>query len=277
MQELIDAFASTFSAQDVLRRLALVAFFLIVTGVVSRSLAWLFPSRYTRTGRYQQLRRWVPVVRLTIWVIGLGLSLYVLLTANAVELVLLALPVVLGLGLAGQDLVRNVIAGIILAADRGFEVGDVIRIGEHEGEVQMIGLRHVEIVTTSGHVTEVPNAQFLTQSSSNVTPNTKDAQVSIAMLLPPHTSVAEARAIAYEAAAISRFASPRRPPRVFIDTEPDKPLETRLYIRGFVFDPGYDDHYRSDVVELIQKGLRAREEAERSGARPLAAEPAHEP
>jgi len=258
MESLIEAFSSTFSAPDVLGRLLLCVLFLVIAAIVSKALSWLFPTRYTRTGRYQQLRRWIPGARLVIWTVGLGFALYTLLTAAPVELVLMALPVALGLGLASQDLVRNVIAGVILTADRGFEVGDVIRIGEHEGEVQMIGLRHVELVTSSGHMTEIPNVQFLTQSSSNVTPNTKDAQVAISMLLPPHTSVTEARAIAYEAAAISRFASPRRPPRVFIDAEPDKPLETRLNIRGFVFDPGYDEHYRSDVVELIQEGLRAR-------------------
>ncbi len=255
MEELIQDLSEVLSAPDLIARVVSIGLALLTAAILSRLLELLLPREFRRTSRLVWLHRWLPVIRLALWTVALGFAAYSLLSANPIEALVVAVPLGLGLGLASQDLIRNVIAGVILAVDRDFQVGDVIQIESHEGEVRKIGMRSVALATTSGHIVEIPNVHFLTHASSNVTPNTKDAQVTITLQIPQEIPITQARSIAYNAAAVSRFASPRRPPAVFLDTDLSAPLHARLQIRGFVFDPTYEDHYRSDVLELIRLGL----------------------
>jgi small-conductance mechanosensitive channel len=201
--------------------------------------------------------RWLPALRVLLWLVALVLLGAVVLQTSAQEFVLIAIPGVLALGLAARHVAANVLAGLVLALDRRFQVGDVIRVGPHEGEVRAIGLRSVQLVSADGHLLEVPNRQFMEEASSNVTPDVAERQTRIVMVLPGETEVARAREIAYLAAAVSRYASPRRAPEVFIDSHFDQKFLLRLTIVGYVFDPAYEDHFRSDVVESLRQSLRS--------------------
>lgn len=255
MEDLIQQLSTVLSAPDLLARVLSISLALLMAAALSRVVELLVPREFRRTSRLGWMHRWLPVIRLLIWIVALSFCAYTLLTAHPLEALIIAVPLALGVGLASQDLIRNVIAGVILALDRDFQTGDVIQIDKHEGEVRRVGLRSVALATTSGHIVEIPNVHFLTHPTSNVTPNTKDAQVTITLQIPQDISITLARSIAYNAAAVSRYASPRRPPSVFLDTDPTAPLHAQLQIRGFVFDPTYEDHYRSDVLELIRLGL----------------------
>ena len=41
----------------------------------------------------------------------------------------------LAVGLGAQDLIRNLIAGVLMLFERPFLVGDMIGVGDHYGEV----------------------------------------------------------------------------------------------------------------------------------------------
>jgi hypothetical protein len=53
----------------------------------------------------------------------------------------------IALGLGAQDLVRNVIGGIVVLADRPFQLGDRVRVGDAYGEIDHIGLRSTKLTT----------------------------------------------------------------------------------------------------------------------------------
>lgn len=75
---------------------------------------------------------------------------------------LLSGSAVLGIivGLALQDTLGNLFAGISLHADRPFQVGDVITVGLWTGIVESITWRAVKIRTFSNHVVLVSNSQI---------------------------------------------------------------------------------------------------------------------
>jgi small-conductance mechanosensitive channel len=63
------------------------------------------------------------------------------------------------LGLALQDTLGNFFAGISLQADRPFQVGDVITVGQrHTGLVEEITWRAVKIRTFQNHIIEINNS-----------------------------------------------------------------------------------------------------------------------
>jgi small-conductance mechanosensitive channel len=60
-------------------------------------------------------------------------------------------------GLAVQDLLGNLLAGVVLSAERPFKVGDWVRIGSVEGEVTQITWRATQVRTREGDCIFVPN------------------------------------------------------------------------------------------------------------------------
>ena len=78
-----------------------------------------------------------------------GLNVNVLLTFGGVGS--------LALGLAFQDLLRNVLAGIFLLIERPFRIGDWIIVGDQAGSVQTIQLRTTALRTADGRLAILPN------------------------------------------------------------------------------------------------------------------------
>ncbi len=255
--ELIELLLAGLDIGSLFFALAQVVSLALVVWLCTRVLDWLLRQRITQRGhRLWWLRRRGPLIRLGLWGMGfIGVAAIVVSQATPLTLVV-GLPLMLGLGLAIQDVIRNVIAGVLLAIDRDFHAGDIIRVGDVEGEVRAVRIRHVKLSTVEGHDVEIPSKVFVTEMHSNVTTSTMDAPVTIAMALPSVCDSSIARRVAFTAAAVSPYASPRRRPKVFVEPSADDPDGLSLTIRAFVLDPSLEDGYRSDVIELIHRELR---------------------
>jgi small-conductance mechanosensitive channel len=93
------------------------------------------------------------VATLAVAVLGglsaLGVSLGVLITSLGLT--------GLAVGLALQDLLRNILAGIFLLIERPFRIGDLITVGDLNGTVETIELRTTAIRTLDGRLAIMPN------------------------------------------------------------------------------------------------------------------------
>jgi MscS family membrane protein len=66
----------------------------------------------------------------------------------------------IAVALAGQKTVEHLFGSMSLAADKAFRVGDWVRAGTTEGEVQRIGLRSTSFRTIDRTVVRVPNGRL---------------------------------------------------------------------------------------------------------------------
>ncbi|MFN8610118.1 MAG: mechanosensitive ion channel [Vulcanimicrobiota bacterium] len=78
-----------------------------------------------------------------------------------------ALSVGIGFGL--QNIVNNFVSGLILLAERPVNVGDTVKLGEHQGELRRIGLRSSVLVIGDGSQVIVPNSDLINQRVVNWT------------------------------------------------------------------------------------------------------------
>jgi Mechanosensitive ion channel, beta-domain len=140
-------------------------------------------------------------------VVRYALVLIGAVTTLVVTLVLFDVPVgqlLLGgaltsvfVGIAAQQALSNVFAGLVLLLARPFKVGDSIRLragalsGEIGGTVSEIGITYVRLATTDG-VVSVPNSQVLNAVVGPLPPGTR---------LPPPPSPLPATAAAGPAPA----------------------------------------------------------------------------
>jgi len=75
----------------------------------------------------------------------------------------------IALAFAAQDILANLVSGVLLQVRHPFRIGDQIRSGEYEGVVDDINLRTVELTTYDGLTAYLPNAEVLRNPIINFT------------------------------------------------------------------------------------------------------------
>ncbi len=145
------------SATKVLFVAALVA----GTFVLLRWIKGFLDSLESSNPRLRFLLRQVePPVRVAIWLAAILVSAEILAPSqNAFLAALGSAALAIGLGL--QDLIKNLIGGLVVIVDRPFQTGDRVKIGEAYGEVKQIGLRSTRVLADNGMLITIPNSDVL--------------------------------------------------------------------------------------------------------------------
>lgn len=147
----------------------------IVIGIAGRAVRHTMIDRKREGPVRIDPRRSQTIGRLVNNVLSYTINFIVILLILAelgVELApLLAGAGVLGLaiGFGAQSLVKDVITGFFIIFEDQFAVGDVIKTGAFEGEVEEIGLRVTRIKSWTGEVHIIPNGSItqVTNYSAN--------------------------------------------------------------------------------------------------------------
>jgi small-conductance mechanosensitive channel len=106
--------------------------------------------------------------KLTIFILGTLLAFAAAgIPMDKLAIIFGALGVGIGFGL--QNIVLNLVSGIILAIEKPMEIGDVVELGNKTGTVKEIGFRSSQITTFEGSVVIVPNGDFISQHLINWT------------------------------------------------------------------------------------------------------------
>ncbi len=75
----------------------------------------------------------------------------------------------IALAFAAQDILQNLIAGVLLQVRRPFRIGDQVKLGDFEGVVDDVNLRAVVLTTYDGLTVYLPNAEVLKGAIVNYT------------------------------------------------------------------------------------------------------------
>lgn len=75
----------------------------------------------------------------------------------------------LAFALAAQDTIANFFGSLVVALDRPFKVGEVVRIGSNEGTVEDIGLRSTKLRTPQRTLITIPNKSVAGEAIVNMT------------------------------------------------------------------------------------------------------------
>ncbi|GAA4277747.1 mechanosensitive ion channel family protein [Aquimarina mytili] len=94
---------------------------------------------------------------------SIGFNITAIFAASAALLV--------GVGLALQTFIQDILSGIFIFMDQTVHVGDIIEIDDKVGRVEEIKLRTTRAVTIDNKVLIIPNHKFMTSSLYNWTQN----------------------------------------------------------------------------------------------------------
>lgn len=109
---------------------------------------------------------------------GFILSVLFAIMALGIDLTSLAFiagALSVGIGFGLQDVIKNLVAGIIILLERPFRVGDWVVLNGVEGKIQQINIRSTELLSFDKTSVIIPNATLI---SSTVTNKTHDDNMS---------------------------------------------------------------------------------------------------
>ncbi|MCH2489635.1 MAG: mechanosensitive ion channel [Flavobacteriales bacterium] len=92
---------------------------------------------------------------------------------NVTPFIAASAALLVGLGLALQELFQDIIAGIFIIIDKSLLVGDIIEINGKVGRVIDIKLRTTRALTRDDKIIIIPNHKFITETIFNYTQNHK--------------------------------------------------------------------------------------------------------
>jgi small-conductance mechanosensitive channel len=163
----------------------------------------------------------------------------------------------LAIGLGLQDLIKNLIGGLVVVADRPFQAGDRVRMGGAYGEVVQIGLRSTKILTDNGVLVTVPNSEVLTHVIFNSNAGVAECMVSVDLALPFGADPDQALRIGREVAVSCPYTHLGRP----IDLElTDKGPSSRfmgLRVSAFVYDHRFEPAMQTDLLRRAKREFLA--------------------
>lgn len=225
-----------------------------------RALVWILETLAERSARRRLSIKWlIPITRMALWGIAGYLILHTVLQVDAQGLLAASAGLGLALGIAAQEMLKNVFGGLIVVFDKPFQVGDKISVGGTYGEVVSIGLRSTRIVTADDNLVTVPNSQVVEEQVHNANAGQLNCQVVTDLYLPGQVDERRAREIAFEAAVTSQYVFLNKPIVVLVSDEFRTTFVTRVRVKAYVLDPRFEFLMQSDITERARDGFRAAE------------------
>lgn len=95
------------------------------------------------------------------------IAVFVLLGIDIKEFLTSITLIAMAIALIFREYITNMISGLIIMFSDKYEVSNYIKIGEHNGRIEDIGLQNIRIITEDGDSVMIPNNTFFISSVTN--------------------------------------------------------------------------------------------------------------
>ncbi len=166
-----------------------------------------------------------------------GVNITPVLAASAALLV--------GIGLALQEIFQDVIGGILIMVDKSLLVGDIIEVDGRVGRVVDIKLRTTRAITRDDKVLVIPNHKFISDSILNYTQNHKTTREFVGVGVAYGSDTQKVKELLMQSVAEDSRILKKPKPFVSFEDFGDSSLDFR--INFFVSDSFIDPYIKSDI------------------------------
>jgi len=231
--------------------------FLVISYYLIKLITKILDRFSEKSTRYRiGLKGVIPIFRIASLTITISIVVGIIFAPPVESLVVVTGSLGIAIGLASQDIIKNVFGGIITLFDRPFQVGDKVEIGNYYGEVKNIGLRSTRIVTPDDSIVSIPNGDIMTKSVSNANSGEANCQVVAEIYLPSYIDLEKVRAIAEKAAQVSKYVYLNKPIAVIFKNEIHYDRSViKMRLKAYVLDIRYEFAFMSDMTEVTIREL----------------------
>jgi small-conductance mechanosensitive channel len=197
---------------------------------------------------------WILLLKLLIYVLGFLLAVSAAgFPLDKITIIIGALGVGIGFGL--QNIVNNLVSGIILAFEKPITIGDVIEVGSRIGTVKEIGIRSSKINTYEGAEIIIPNGDLISSQLINWTRNNSHRRVEVIVGIAYHSDIPAAKNIVTEILNTTQGILQHPQPAVLLHELADSSINLRILFWVEYFDEWTT--VKSNIIQTIIQQFRS--------------------
>lgn len=160
----------------------------------------------------------------------------------------------LGISLAAQDLLSNLIAGFTILFEKPFGIGDSVTVAGVSGEVREIGLRFTMLLTPDLREVYLPNREVVAKAMVNNSRGPR-RRLDLRFLVAYGTDLLKVREVLLAVAAGSEYVLREPAARVVVVDLVDAGIAVELRI--WLPDPAQEFEAKVELLEKAERALRA--------------------
>jgi len=213
-------------------------------------LEHVFVRRISKEPQRVELPRIIrDIIRLAIVVLAVLFALKAFLGLEPTALIATSTVLSAVIGLAMQDVLANIFAGISLQMGKPFRIGDWVTVYNQTGTVVSTSWRSTRVKTRDNHLIEIPNSSIAKTEIYNYSAPTplqrRDVEVGVVYRLPPN----DVKRILIEAALAARGVLNQPEPDVLLTNYGDFAITYRLryWLRDFADVPRTEDRIMTNI------------------------------
>lgn len=199
------------------------------------------------------LRRWIrSILMLVVLMLVLKMA-RIPITAFA----FLGGALAIGVGFGAQNVIKNLISGIIILTERKIRVGDIVTVGGMSGTVTTVDLRATTVRGFDGIDAIVPNSTLLENQISNWSGGSPDVRRSVVVGVSYGSDLRQAATLITDCAAAHDAVLKLPAPEVFFEDFGSDSLTLRLQYWTRLGGPRAGPSVDSDLRFAISDALQA--------------------
>ena len=236
----------------VVTALAILIFGYWIAARLARLIEGIMVTRFSMDASLARIaRRWILFVEVMILVVASMLVVRIPLTVFA----FMGGAVAIGAGFGMQNLLKNLISGLMLLMERPFRPGDMVEVGGILGRIEDIGVRSSQILDANGIETLIPNSTFIEQNVTNWTLSNQAVRIVVNVGIAYGSPVREVTDLLLEIADRHGLVLGEPAPQVLFEDFGSDALLFGLYIWVEIKPEVYWKTIASDLRYMINKTL----------------------
>jgi small-conductance mechanosensitive channel len=223
--------------------------------LISQMISFIFGTREPEEGMAPQAANKLGSTMLLIRLAILSAGILFAFAASGIPIDKLAIVIGalgVGIGFGLQNIVNNLVSGVILAFEKPIRIGDLIDVGTRSGTVQEIGIRSSTITTFDGAEVIIPNGDLLSGQLINWTLKHTNRRVVLPVGVAYGTNLERVKSMVMDILNAQEHIQAYPPPTILVRAFGDNAVDFNVY---FWADVSKYVDLKSDVYSAIYEAL----------------------
>jgi len=225
-----------------------------LSSIASRIISYLYDVSTQRVNALSALKRRnrasTLIIRMAVFSVGFLLAVAASgFPLDKLTIIISAFGVGIGFGL--QNIVNNLVSGLILAFEKPIQIGDIIEVDGAAGTMTSIGIRSSKILTGDGSEVIIPNGDLISHHVINWTLSNTNRQVSLVIHTAYGTDIDKVKELLKNLFAKRDDVMGTPSPSVFVSNITESFVEFKVFF--WVADIGTMSELKSRVLTDIYR------------------------
>ena len=203
-----------------------------LSSIVSRIISYFYDVSSLRVKdlsvQKKKNRTSTLLIRLGVFSVGFLLAVFASnFPLDKITIIISAFGIGIGFGL--QNIVNNLVSGLILAFEKPIQIGDIIEIDSRSGTIREIGVRSSRLTTSDGAEVIIPNGDMISHHVINWTLSNNNRRIELIIGVAYGSDIAKVKTLLKNLLASHDDIMSDPAPSVFLHNLSESSVDFRLF------------------------------------------------